>query len=105
VVGLIVEDGLEMYHIGYIRSHYVRLRFQVLEDVRGIREVEEVERLLRKLEEEREKHKREYKVLLYGRKGGKLVALVLEKMDADYYLMCVDVNKFLDDLRVMLEDP
>jgi hypothetical protein len=101
---VIVEDGFEMYYIGYIKSHSVRLRFRVLEDVRGIREVEEVERLLRKLEEEREKHKREYKVLLYGRKGEKLVALVLEKMGADYHLMCVDVNKFLADLRDMIGD-
>jgi hypothetical protein len=102
---MIVEDGFEMYHIGYIRSHSIRLKFEVLEDVRGVKEVEEVERLLKKLEEEREKHKREYKVLLYGRMGEKLVALVLEKMGTDYHLMCVDVNKFLADLRDMLEDP
>jgi N-methylhydantoinase A/oxoprolinase/acetone carboxylase beta subunit len=101
---VLVEDGFEIYHIGYIRSHSVRLKFQVLEDVGGIKEVEEVERLLRKQEEERGKHKREYKVLLYGRKGEKLVALVLEKMGAEYRLMCVDVNLFLADLRAMLGD-
>jgi len=98
-----VEDGFEVYHIGYIKSHYIRLRFRVLEDVRGVKEVEEVERLLKKLEE-RGRHKREYKVLLYGRKGEKLVALVLEKMGAEYRLMCVDVNLFLADLRAMLGD-
>ena len=102
---MIVEDGFEVYHIGYIKSHYIRLRFQVLENVRGVKEVEEVERLIKRLEEERGKHKREYKVLLYGRKGEKLVALVLEKMGAEYRLMCVDVNLFLADLRGMLEDP
>jgi hypothetical protein len=102
---VLVEDGFEIYHIGYIRSHSVRLKFQVLEDVGGIREVEVVERLLRKQEEIREKLKREYKVLLYGRMGGKLVALVLEKLGVDYYLMCVDVNQFISDLRAMLGDP
>jgi molybdopterin converting factor small subunit len=105
VVDVLVEDGFEIYHIGYIRSHSVRLKFQVLEDVGGIKEVEEVERLLRRQEEVREKLKREYKVLLYGRMDGKLVALVLEKFGVDYFLMCVDVNEFLVDLKTMLGDP
>jgi len=102
---VLVEDGFEIYHIGYIRSHLVRLNFQVLEDVKGIREVEEVERLLRRQEEVREKLKREYKVLLYGRMDGKLVALVLEKFGVDYYIMCVNVDEFLADLKAVLEDP
>jgi hypothetical protein len=102
---MIVEDAFEVYPVGRIKSNMVKLKFQPLEDTKGVREVEVVERLLRKLEEEREKHKREYKVLLYGRRGEKLVALVLEKLGVDYWLMCVDVYQFISDLRAMLGDP
>jgi hypothetical protein len=105
VVGVIVEDAFEVYPVGRIRSNIVRLKFQPLEDTKGVREVEVVEMLLKKQEEVREKLKREYRVLLYGKIDGRLVALVLEKLGVDYWLMCVDVYQFISDLRAMLGDP
>jgi hypothetical protein len=105
----VLEDGFEIYHFGFIRSHSVRLNFQLLEDVRGVREVEELERLLEGRKQEiREKIRAEFKALLYGRRDGKLVALVLQKwLDNGIVLelICVDVNQFMVDLRAALKDP